>query len=68
MKIVYKRVYSIIQFCLKKVIYMLTKKKKYLENILIFIPCPASPSLYTETRMILLKTQASIKIFHGKKG
>lgn len=44
------------------------KKKKYLENILIFIPCPASPSLYTETRMILLKTQASIKIFHGKKG
>lgn len=41
--------------------------KIYLEGTFIFNPCPASPSLNTETRVILLKTQVSIQIFRNKK-
>lgn len=41
-------------------------RQKYKKDILIG-PCPDSPSLNTETRVILLKTHASIKIFQGRK-
>lgn len=36
-------------------------------DILIFSPCSAARSLNTETRVILLNTQPSIKIFQDKK-
>lgn len=42
-------------------------RKKYMVDILIFSPCSAARSLNTETRVILLNTQPSIKIFQDKK-